>query len=220
MASRPPKQQASRPAPRLTLLTAAIEDAESCACSLAEILPVTDIAAVLLRLAPSDERSLINRVKAIAPAVQRHDVALLLDGHPDLVARAGADGAHLTGVTALREVVDRLKPSYMAGIGGLHNRHDAMLAGEAGADYVMFGEPDADGSRPTFTAIEERIAWWAEVFEIPCIGYAGAQEEVAALAAAGADFIALGGWVWTADAGPAAAVRRAAESIAQPEVAA
>ena len=60
-----------------------------------------------------------------------------------------------------------------------------MLAAEAGADYVMFGEPDAAGERPSFEAIEERVAWWAEVFEIPCVGFAAAPEEVAPLATAG-----------------------------------
>src|ERR1700693_6062670 len=32
--------------------------------------------------------------------------------------------------------------------GGLHSRHDAMLAAEVGADYVMFGEPDAAATFP------------------------------------------------------------------------
>ena len=56
-----------------------------------------------------------------------------------------------------------LKPKYIAGCGGLATRHDAMLAGESGADYVMFGEPDRDGHRPRFEAVLERVAWWAEV---------------------------------------------------------
>ena len=58
-----------------------------------------------------------------------------------------------------------------------------MLAAEAGADYVMFGEPDATGERPGFEAIEERVAWWAEVFETPCVGYAASLDEVAPLVA-------------------------------------
>ena len=49
-----------------------------------------------------------------------------------------------------------------------------MLAAESGADYVMFGEPDADGARPPFEAIVERVEWWAEVFQIPCVAYAAA----------------------------------------------
>ena len=71
-----------------------------------------------------------------------------------------------------------------------------MTAAELGADYVMFGEPGEAGARPAFGAIEERIAWWAEVFEAPCVGYAAEAAEVAALAAAGADFVALGDWLW------------------------
>jgi thiamine-phosphate pyrophosphorylase len=75
-------------------------------------------------------------------------------------------------------------------------RHDAMLAAEQGADYVMFGEPDTTDARPSFEAIEERIAWWAEVFESPCVGYAASLGDVAPLVAAGADFIALGDFLW------------------------
>ena len=101
-----------------------------------------DIAAVLLRLAPADERTLINRVKALAPVVQRKDTALLLDGHPEIVARGGADGAHLTGIEAFCDALDSLKPDRIAGCGGLHTRHDAMFAAERGADYVLFGEPE------------------------------------------------------------------------------
>ena len=123
-------------------------------------------------------------------------MALLLDGHADLVARAGADGAHLTGIAEFTAAIGQLKPERIAGAGGLTTRHDAMAAAEAGADYVMFGEPDAAGERPSFDAIEERVAWWAEVFEAPCVGFAASIDEVAPLVKAGADFVALGDWVW------------------------
>ena len=39
-----------------------------------------------------------------------------------------------------------LKPERIVGVGGLATRHDAMLAAEQGADYVMFGEPDQVGA--------------------------------------------------------------------------
>jgi thiamine-phosphate pyrophosphorylase len=221
MASRRPHPQADRPAPRLTLVTSVVEDAEACARLLAEVLPEADIAAIVLRLAAADERSLINRIKIVAPAVQQHDVALLLDGHADLVARSGADGAHLTGIATLQEWIGRLHPSHIAAAGGLKTRHDAMLAAEQGADYVMFGEPDPDdGHRPAFPAIIERVAWWAEVFEPPCVGYAGSLDEITPLAAAGADFIALADWIWTAEAGPAATIAQATRLMAAAEAAA
>ena len=92
-----------------------------------------------------------------------------------------------------------LKPNYIAGCGGLASRHDAMLAGETGADYVMFGEPDAQGRRPRLEAVLERVTWWAEVMTIPCVGYAAHTDEIAALAQAGAEFVAIGEEIWRND---------------------
>ena len=73
-----------------------------------------------------------------------------------------------------------------------------MLAGEAGADYVMFGEPDRNGRRPDFGELQERLTWWVDLFEIPCVAYVAGKEEVAPLVRTGADFIALGDWIWSA----------------------
>ncbi len=107
----------------------------------------------------------------------------------------------------------------MQAAGGLASRDDAMTAAEAGADYVMFGEPDAAGARPSFAAVEDRIAWWAEVFEIPCVGYAASADEVAPLVKAGADFIALGDWLWR-DPQAYGSYRRGRRHLRLPETAA
>ncbi len=190
------KRADPRPAPRLYLITPPIADMAAFSATLAQALSADDVAAVLLRLVPADERSLINRIKGLCLIAQNTGAALVLDGHADLVARAGADGAHLTGIDAFTEALHRLKPERIAGAGGLGSRHDAMVAAEAGADYVMFGEPMASGARPSFAAVKERVAWWAEVFEVPCVGYAATLDEIGPLVAAGADFIALGDWLW------------------------
>ncbi len=219
MASRP-KTAAPRPAPRLYLVTPRVEDVTAFSAQLAAALSAGDVAAVLLRLAAADERTLIDRAKTLGRIVQDKDVALLLDGHADLVARAGADGAHLTGLAAFTEGLKQLKPERIAGAGGLATRHDAMTAAEAGADYVMFGEPDDAGARPAFAAIEERVAWWAEVFEAPCVGYAAALSEVAPLVKAGADFVALGDWLWRDPHSIVAAMAEAASHLRLPETAA
>ncbi len=202
--------------PRLYLVTAPLGDTAAFARELPAALAAGDVAAVLLRLAEADERTLINRAKEIAAIVQPREIALLLDGRPEIVARAGADGAHLSGIEALNAALATLKPERIAGAGGLASRHDAMLAGEAGADYAMFGEPDRAGRRPPLDAVLERIEWWAKLFQPPCIGYAAHLDEVAPLAQAGADFVALGEWVWTHAQGPAAAVAAAAGELAAP----
>jgi thiamine-phosphate pyrophosphorylase len=155
------------------------------------MLAGVDVAALLLRLPDAGERVMIEHAKVIAAVVQPKGIALILEGQPELVVRAGADGAHMTGLAEFEAAVESLKPNRIAGAGGLATRHDAMLAAERGADYVMFGEPEPDGGRPGFDAILERVGWWAELFEAPCVAWAAKLDEVADLAAAGADFVAL-----------------------------
>jgi len=204
-----------RPQPRLYLATPEVDDPAGLIGSLPDLLAAADIAAVLLRLKPTDQRTMIARAKALAPVVQNSDAALLLDGHVELVARAGADGAHLTGIAALEDALPSLKPDRIAGLGGLATRHDSMTAGELGADYVLFGEPDAKGQRPSVEAIAERLGWWAELFEPPCVGFAASREEACEFAAAGADFVLVGDFVWADPRGAAAALKDVEQAIRQ-----
>jgi thiamine-phosphate pyrophosphorylase len=207
-----PRSRPGTPLPRLCLLTPPVDDPGAVA-GLADAMSGADVAAVLLRLPDVDERSLINLVKKVAPTVQNRNAALLLAGRDDIVARSGADGAHLGNVDALKDAMGRLKPKNIAGVGGLHTRHDAMTAGEAGADYVMFGDPDEAGNRASFDAIIDRVGWWAEVFEVPCVAYAARLEEIDALAAAGADFVAIGGAVFDDPRGLKTALAEAAARL-------
>lgn len=203
MSNKPPPP---RPAPRLYLATPIVEDPARLVAELPDLLASADVAAVLLRLKETDQRTMISRIKALAPPVQKAGAALLVDGHPDIVARGGADGAHLTGLAALEEAAPSLKPDRIAGVGGLATRHDSMSAGEMGADYVLFGEPDKKGQRPSSQAIAERLDWWAELFEPPCVGFAISLEEARDFAASGADFVLVGDFIWADPRGPKAAL--------------
>lgn len=217
MASKP---TSSRPVPRIYLATPAVDDPSALVADLPGLLAGADVAAVLLRLQMTDQRSMISNVKTLAPAIQNAGAALLLDGHVELVARAGADGAHLSGIAALEEALPTLKPDRIAGVGGLETRHDSMLAGELGVDYVLFGEPDAHGKRPSAEAIAERLDWWAELFEPPCIGYATSREEAYEFARAGADFVLVDEAIWADPRGASAALAEIGQAIRQAHAAA
>jgi thiamine-phosphate pyrophosphorylase len=214
------KSPPPRPVPRLYLATPEVDDPSALIASLTGLLAAADVAAVLLRLKLSDPRTMISRIKALAPVIQDHGAALLLEGHVELVARAGADGAHLTGIEAMEEALPSLKPDRIAGVGGLSTRHDSMAAGELGADYVLFGEPDSKGQRPSVEAIAERLQWWAELFEPPCIGFAASREEAYEFAAAGADFVLAGDFIWTDKRGAKAALMDVEQAIRQAHAAA
>jgi thiamine-phosphate pyrophosphorylase len=210
-----PKPASPRPVPRIYLATPEVDDPAALIAGLPGLLARADVAAVLVRLKPTDQRTMISRVKALAPAIQDAGAALLLDGHVELVARAGADGGHLTGIEALQDALPSLKPDRIAGVGGLATRHDSMSAGELGADYVLFGEPDAKGQRPSAEAIAERLQWWAELFEPPCVGFAASLEEAREFASAGADFVLVCDLVWADSRGAAAALMDVEQAIRQ-----
>ncbi|MEZ0172082.1 thiamine phosphate synthase [Microvirga sp. TS319] len=204
---------------RLYLVTPVLEDA-SFAPMLAEACKGGAVAAVLLRLAAADERSLINLVKTIAPSAQEHGAALIVtaEGEADLAnvaVRGGADGAHIPGATPaqIRELRERLKGDRAIGAGGIRAKDDAMNLGEAGVDYLLFGEPRRDGSLPSLDSVVERAAWWAEIFETPCVAFAPSLDAIEPLAATQAEFIALGDAVWTYPEGPAAAVKAASDIL-------
>jgi thiamine-phosphate pyrophosphorylase len=201
--------------PRIYLATPAVNDPSALVANLPGLLAGADVAAVLLRLQMTDQRSMISKVKTLAPAIQNAGAALLLEGHVELVARAGADGAHLFGIAALEEALPTLKPDRIAGVGGLETRHDSMLAGELGVDYVLFGEPDAQGKRPSVEAVAERLDWWAELFEPPCIGYATSREEAYEFARAGADFVLVDEAIWADPRGASAALVEIGQAIRQ-----
>ena len=209
-------------AARLYLITPVLEDA-SFAPQLAEACATGAVAAVLLRLAPADERTLINQVKALGAAAQDHGAALIVtsDGKADLAtvaARAGADGVHIPGDPAqVRELRDRLKSERAIGVGHIRTKDDAMTLGEAGVDYLLFGEPRRDGSLPSLESVVERAAWWAEIFETPCVAYAPSIEAVEALSSTNAEFVALGDAVWSHPDGPAAGIEAAARILARQE---
>lgn len=144
-------------APRLYLITPAIDDADAFADAFASACAAGDVAAVCLRLAAGEERLQVNRVKRLAPLAQQHGAAVLLAIDPQddtdwplIATRGGADGLHVPflGPDAFADLRERLRDGRILGAGDLRARHDAMEAGEAGADYVLFGEPRDDGTMP------------------------------------------------------------------------
>lgn len=170
-----------------------------------------DVAAVILRLAATDERGLTARVKAVAPVAQERGAALVVacpgfTGDLATVAiRGGADGIHVDKPRDLKDLRGRLRDGRILGAGGIETKHGAMEAGEAGIDYLMFGGLYPDGVAPEAETVRARATWWAEIFETPCIAVAVAADEIEPLGATGAEFVGLESGLWLSD--PAAVER-------------
>ena len=162
-----------------------------------------DVACVVLRVAPGETVDAA-RLAEFAGAVQRHDVAVLLDGPDGLAAGPALDAT-----------LRLLKPAAIVGAGGLVTRHEAMVAGESGADYVAFGSLAPESG--DFFRVLDLVGWWAELFEVPCVGVASTLDEVSALAGAGADFVAMSEVLLASAGGPAQAVAAALARLAAGE---
>jgi len=201
--------------PKLYLVTPVLDSAEGFLPKLEEALRVGRPACLLLRASVENEENAIRLIRKIALKTEPLGVALVIEGPADLALRANADGAQIGGSgPALKAAVERLAPRHIVGVGGLATRHDAMVAGELGADYVLFGDLDAPLAED---AIEERVRWWAEVFTTPCVAFASTLAQATRFARAGADFVMLGDCVWSDPRGPGAAIKDALDALAREE---
>jgi thiamine-phosphate pyrophosphorylase len=212
------KTDQAAPVPNLYLFSPRVTDAGPFAQQLPSVLDAAEVSCLLLNVPADDPGAAKKMIQSLAQIAQPRGVALLVDCETRLVARSGADGIHLRGSgealeASVSEAVQSLKPDHIVGVGGLRTRHDAMTAGEQDIDYVMFGEPSNDAWTPPIEELVEKVSWWSEIFNVPCVAFAARLEDIPALVEAGADFIALGEAVWGDPRGPVPAIKDAAASL-------
>ena len=138
--------------------------------------------------------------RSLAELARRQGVAVLVQDHFD--DTTGIDGVHLTEpsrVAEARSFLDRHRqdnPILGADIG--HSRHDAMVAGEAGADYVAFGSRKTSADN----GVIDLVAWWRSTTVLPCLAYAGNVDAAGRLVKAGTDLVGVGDLLWNHPDGP------------------
>ena len=175
---------------------------------LARALDAGPVAAFQYRVKDINQHDAARLAEPLQRICADRDVAFIVNDSISLAKRLGADGVHLGQEDGdPREARQILGPGVQIGVTCHDSRHLAMEAGDAGADYVAFGS-----FYPTTTKeVKHRpepviLSWWSTLFELPCVAIGGITPENAPpLVAAGADFIAESGAVWSGD--EAAAVR-------------
>ena len=200
---------AEAPRCRLYLITPPQIELSTFPDNLTEALDGGDVACLQLRLKETTDDRVLEAGAAIRPICHERDVALLINDRPDLAAELAADGVHVgQNDAAYADARRAVGADAIVGV-TCHASHDlAMTAGEQGADYVAFGAFFATQTKQAKASADpEILTWWQEVFEIPCVAIGGISVgNCAALAHAGADFVAVSSGVWNYDGGPKAAV--------------
>ena len=185
-----------------------IEAGDAAPERLAAAFGAADLASVLI-VPPAGRPLDAAAARPLIEVAQRRGAAALVATDARLARSLGADGVHLGSPAdpgdAYQAARGILGPSGVIGVDPGISRHDAMTLAEAGADYIAFGAPaylkDRDKAR---TRRDELVAWWAEIFQVPCVAFdVETAQEADALAAAGVDFVAV-----TLPAGQSAAAAR------------
>ncbi|PQA88625.1 thiamine phosphate synthase [Hyphococcus luteus] len=180
-----------------------------------------DIACVQLRLKTLEgeavgDDDVLAAAEALLPIAQRHDAAFLINDRPDLALKSGADGVHVgQGDASCEKARAALGDDATVGVTCHNSKHLALLAGEAGADYVAFGAfyPTKTKEAPT-KAEPALLEWWAFATTLPSVAIGGiTPENCGPLVRAGADFLAVSNAVWAHEEGPAAAVKAFEKAI-------
>jgi thiamine-phosphate pyrophosphorylase len=165
---------------------------------LAQALASADAACVLLCRddAPTDE----SHAGRLLDLIQGRGVACLIEADARLAERLGTDGLHIAADDeAYRKARDLLGESASIGAGCGQSRHDAMRLAELGVDYIAFG-PAAASDIGGIDQYAELMAWWSEIFVVPCVAWnVDSPEDAARLAALGADFFAPSNRIWRDD---------------------
>jgi len=167
-----------------------LETGESAFDRLAAALAAVFIPSVLL-VPPAGQSFDQATTRQLVELAQSKGAAALLLDEPDLARQLKADGIHPPDGKDLNDRYQAARKTLGGGrIVGVQvsSRHDAMVLGEAGADYIAFGRlSSAEEAREKQL---ELIAWWAELFEVPCVALGSSTvDEAVTLARSGADFV-------------------------------
>ena len=204
---------------RLYLITPPrIDDPAAFARDLELALGAGDVAALQVRLKDAPDSVIETVTETVKPLCQARGVAVIMNDRPDLAARLGCDGVHVgQGDAPYAEARRAVGPGGIVGVTCHDSRHLAMEASEAGADYVAFGAVFPTQTKDAATRVDlEIFSIWQEVMQTPCVAIGGiTPENVAEVAAAGADFAAVCAGVWSHPQGPAAAVAALNAGIAR-----
>ena len=202
-----------RERPRLYLITPPqIEDVAAFVDLFRAAVQGGDVASLQIRIKTGDVIDTV-KTREVTQAVKRicaaEHIALIINDSPQLARALEVDGVHL-GMEDMdiAEARDLVGPDMIIGATCKNSRHQAMIAGEAGADYVAFGAFYPTATKADTTLAEPEILTWCQMFlTLPCAAIGGITlENAAPLVAAGADFLAVSSGVWNHNDGPAAAV--------------
>ena len=169
-----------------------------------------------LRLKNVDKDFISEIAAQCLPLCHKHNVPLIINDHPDIATKIGADGVHIgnedSSYNAARKIVGQNK---IVGVSCYDNFERAAKMAKEGADYVAFGAfyPTATKQAKTRADIS-LLEKWCDLElpdKPPAVAIGGINSGNAASLSA-ADYIAVISAVWGGNAGVVSAIEELATS--------
>ncbi|MEM6372977.1 MAG: thiamine phosphate synthase [Pseudomonadota bacterium] len=198
--------------PQLYLLTPPVFELSTYPDILARVLDAQDVACLRLALATHDVDRIARAADACRAVAHARDVAIVVSDHSSLAERLGLDGVHLSDAgKSVRDARKVLGPDAIVGSFCSTSRHDGLMAGEAGADYIAFGPLTALNADDHATA--ELFQWWSDVVEVPVVAEGALSTSIVERLAPYTDFFGIGEEIWEAE-DPVAALKEMTAPLA------
>ncbi|MDN5248714.1 thiamine phosphate synthase [Bartonella sp. TP] len=109
------------------------------------------------------------KASAISKALQKKGLLVILKAELNIVNALEADGLHVENDLEKLKLIKQTSNELIIGYGAPPNKHNAMLAGEYGADYLFFGALGRDDKNQPHPRNLALCSWWSEVMQIPAV---------------------------------------------------
>jgi thiamine-phosphate pyrophosphorylase len=174
------------------------------AIQLEKALATKKIPVFQLRLKDISDNEIIENGKKLLEICRKYQTSFILNDRLDLALKIGANGVHLgSDDGAVLEARKNSPQNFIIGSSCYDSKHNAMVAGEQGADYISFGtffpsKTKNSSGKPTTEILE----WCRDYINIPSVAIGGiTADNCDILIKAGADFLAVISYVWDHEKG-------------------
>ena len=178
---------------------------------LQQVVQDSKIGAFQLRLKDADISEVKRAVKSLLPICHDHGVPFFINDYYELARDYDIDGIHVGQDDCdIKNLIKEFSSQKIIGVSCQNSKHNAMIAAEAGADYVSFGAFfPTKTKKNTATSDVEILDWWLKYTNIPCAAIGGINHDnIGQIAKSKADFICLISAIWDYKSGPKEAIKQ------------
>lgn len=177
--------------------------------SVTEQLLKAGVTCVQLREKNATDEQILEEAIQLRKLCEQYHVPLIINDRPDLALKAGASGVHV-GLSdmGIQKARDMLGPDFIIG-GSAHNPREALLAQEAGADYLGCGAVFGSTTKTNVSTLAlDTLREICRTVQIPVVAIGGIRtENVNALSGTGISGVAVISGLYAAPDKAAAASR-------------